>query len=90
MNVEYKKMSIQSLCLLLRDSNWSKPQIGATIGVTELQVYNYMSGKTLTPKVNVCKNVWDNIKVEGKPVLINVYNTPEELEQHYEIANKTV
>lgn len=53
-------------------------------GVTPLQVHYYKTGKTQQASPKVCMHVFKNIKVEGKPALIDTYDTPEDLQQAYD------
>lgn len=83
------KLSIQAFVNILEDKNWSRPQIAKTIGVTTYQVYCYSIGKTKTPGPKICMNIYKNVAIEGKKVLINAYNSYEDLEQHYNVEVKT-
>ena len=86
--MNYVKMKLTAVMSMLHTRNWTNPQIGKTIGVSTLQAHYYHIGKTLQPSAKVCKAIYDNIEVEGKQVLIDLYSTPEELIQHFNISMK--
>lgn len=79
------KLSIQAFVNILESKNWSRPQIAKTIGVTPYQVYLYSTGVTKTPGPKICMSIYKNINLEGEEVLINAYNSYEDLEQHYNV-----
>ena len=72
-------MNIKDLCKHLQDSGLSLEQIGELLGVSRLQVTNYLSGKTVNPKPQVAFNAWDNVLIEGEPVLLDQYKNPQHL-----------
>lgn len=82
------KLSLPSFIQILFSKNWTKPQIGRAIGVTPYQVYLYGKGTTKSPKAQVCMNIYTNIPIEGKNVVIDLYSSYEELLQHYKAETR--
>jgi len=77
-------MDLKSIVSLLHEQHYTNKDIGTMLGVTKLQVHYYHRGKTKTPSALVCKAIYDNVRFNGKPILIDLYKTPKELEIHYE------
>lgn len=82
---ELIKLSLPAYIKILETKNWSKPQIGASIGVTPYQVYLYGKGDTKRPRAVICMNIFNGVKIEGKNVLIDLYSSYEDLKDHYDI-----
>jgi len=80
---EFTHMSLAGLVSHLKGQGLSLNKQAKLWGVTSLQVHYYKTGKTKQANPEVCMNVYKNIKVEGKPVLINNYDSYEALEQAY-------
>ena len=81
--VDFKTMSAAELVTHLKDQGLSLSKQAPLWGVSKLQVHYYKTGYTRQPSPDVCMNVFKRIRVEGKPVLIDIYKTPEDLEQAY-------
>ena len=84
------KLKIVTLSLIgfievLLSKRWTKKQIAGKIGVSELQVHYYHNGTTKTPNPQVCKNILDKIKIDGHQVLVSLYDSVEDLEEHLEV-----
>lgn len=79
------RLSIKAVIAILDNKNWSRPQIAKVFGVTTMQVWLYYTGKTKTPGPKVCMNIYNNIKLEGTQVLIDIYETYKDLEEHYNL-----
>jgi len=84
----YVSKSIKDLCIQLNKDGLSQENIGKLIGVSRLQVTNYVTGKTKATKPRVAFNVWDNVKIEGLPVLLDTYKNPEHLLMTREMLEK--
>ena len=81
---EFKLMKLAELVNYLKGQGLSLNKQAKLWGVTPLQVHYYKSGKTKQANPGVCMHVYKNIKVEGKSVLIDNYDTPEALQQAYD------
>lgn len=79
---EWISLSLPAVMNILISTRWSKPQIAKAIGVTPLQVHYYSNGKTKVPNPQVCMNIFNNLTIEGKAPLLNIYKNYEELEAH--------
>lgn len=85
MNREILKLSLPAYVNILESKNFSKAQIAKSIGVTPYQIYLYRLGKTKCPRAVICMNIFNGPKIEGKSVLIDIYSTYQDLEEHYNI-----
>jgi len=83
--VELIKLSLPAFIKILESKNWSRPQIAKSIGVTPFQVYLYGIGKTKQPRAEICMNIFNGPKIEGKSVLLDLYTSYEDLKAHYDI-----
>ncbi len=83
MNEEFKSMGLSSLVRYLKGQGLSLAKQSKMWGVTPLQIHYYKTGKTKQANPGVCMHVFNNIKVENKPVLIDSYDTPDALRQAY-------
>lgn len=79
---EFISLSLPAVMAILISKRWSKPQIAKAIEVSPLQVHYYAIGKTKVPNAKVCMNIFNNITIEGKAPLVDVYKSYEELEEH--------
>ncbi len=77
------KLSLPAYIKILESKKWNRTQIGKSIGVTPFQVYLYGKGTTKQPKAEICMNIFNGTKIEGKSVLLDLYESYEELENHY-------
>ena len=53
-------------------------QLARVLGVTVDQIYKYSTGATTTCNDSVVDAFYDNLKIDGKPVLINYYESEEQ------------
>lgn len=53
-------------------------QLSKILGVTPDQVYKYGTGTTSTCNDSVVDAFYDNLTINGKPVLINYYESEEQ------------
>ena len=81
--VAVKRMAQSSVVRYLKGQGLSLSKQAPMWGVTSLQVHYYKTGKTKQANPEVCMNVFNNIKIEGLPVLLDFYETYEDLEQAY-------
>ncbi len=84
----YTSKSIKEVCIQLQKDGLSLDNIGKLLNVSRLQVNNYIIGKTKTPKPQVAFNIWDNVKLEGLPVLLDLYKNPEHLTMTRDMIEK--
>ena len=80
------KIEIGEMCSKLKDDGISLEQIGKLLGVSRLQVGNYIKGKTKVPKVNVCMNALENVVINGKPALTGPYVDEAHLRNTYAMS----
>lgn len=76
-------MSLSGLVTHLKSQGLSLEKQAPMWGVTKLQVHYYKTGHTQQASPKVCMHVYENIKVDGLPVLIDNYDTLEDLKQAY-------
>lgn len=82
------KVSMSTAIQLLYEQRYTNPQISNILGVTPLQVHYYAIGKTKVPKPEVCYKLYQNFKVDGKSLLLDIYKDFDDLKHHYDL-NKT-
>lgn len=56
----------------------SQKELATLLGVTPNQVYKYSIGITKSPGDKVINAFYDNIKIDGEPVLLDFYSSEEE------------
>ena len=78
--MEHQILNIKAICIRLSSDGLTHEQIGTLIGVSRLQIRNYISGKTKSPRPKVSFNIWDNVIIDGKRVITDNYLNPEHLE----------
>jgi hypothetical protein len=83
-NKNYKIVSLTTAINLIREQKLTDKMIGSIIGVTKLQVFYYSNGTTKSPAPKICKAIFDNFTINGEHLLVDLYDTYEELLQHYE------
>ena len=86
--MEYKVLNIKEICDKLCDDGLTHEQIGKLIGVSRLQVQNYITEKTKSPRPQVSFKIWDNIVIDGKKVITDNYKNPEHLQMTREMIEK--
>ena len=74
------KLTVQETANKLNEDGISLEKIGVLFGVSKLHVNNYMKGKTKNPKPNVCWNVYNNVIIDNKKVLVGPYVDAQHLE----------
>jgi len=84
---EFTHMSLSALVVHLKSQGLSLSKQAKLWGVTSLQVHYYKTGKTKQANPSVCMHVYENIKVDSLPVLIDIYKSPEDLQQAYDAYN---
>jgi hypothetical protein len=83
--LNYVRLPLKSAITLLQEKHYTNPIIAKSIGVTPLQVHYYHRGKTIKPSAIVCMRIFNSFKVNNKHILIDIYKTYEELEEHYKL-----
>ena len=84
--MKFVRKSIQEVVQYLNeDLNLSYPHISNILGVTELMCIHYKKGRHKSPKNKVCKRVWDRVEIKGCKVLIDTFNSPEDLMKSIEM-----
>ncbi len=78
-------MTAHKVVMRLHDQGLSYPKIALLLGCCTLQVHNYKSEKTKKPGIVVAMHIYANVKVEGKPVVVEPYGSKEALDQHWEL-----
>lgn len=59
-------------------SKLTMPQVARVLGVSSNQIYKYTTGYTTTCRDEVIDKIYDNFKISGEPILVNVFNDEEE------------
>ncbi len=85
---EFQTLSIKEICDRLHDDGLTHEQIGNLIGVSRLQVKNYIDEKTKEPRPQVSFNIWDNVILDGKKVVTDNYLNPEHLAMTRQMIEK--
>ena len=84
-----KKMTIKELTLHLKEEfGLSQPKIGKLLGVTPLMVHHYQKGKIVSPGPDVAFNIWKNIELDGEKVLLDTFDSENQLMQALEFHSK--
>lgn len=78
--METVKLPIKDVCTSLSKDGLTYEAIGNLIGVSRLQVANYISGKTKDPRPTVCFKVFKNVIIDNKKVLTGPYIDETHLE----------
>lgn len=78
---EFTPMGLSQLVCYLKGQGLSLNKQAKLWGVTPLQVHYYKTGKTKQANPGICMHVYENVKVQGKPVLIDTYASVEDLKQ---------
>ena len=86
--METTKTNISDLVTYLQTQGLSYEKQAPLFGVTPLQVRNYKTGFTKKPSVKVAWNVLTNVMQEGKPVLLEPFDTVEALEFAFQSWSK--
>lgn len=86
--MEVVKLTIKEVCIALQKDGIPMEDIGKLIGVSRLQIHNYVKGRTLNPKPRVCKKVFDNVVIDGKKVLVGPYQNEDHLHMTIEMLDK--
>lgn len=81
-------MSAGELANTLLERGVSLPKQSKLWGVTPLQLRNYRKGASETPRVDVAYNVLQNIKLDGKLVVISPYTSPDSVCEAYDMIKQ--
>lgn len=84
---DFTPMGLSELVRYLKGQGLSLSKQAKLWGVTPLQVHYYKTGKTKQANPAVCMHVFEHVKVKGLPVLIDTYDSPEDLKQAYNAYN---
>ncbi len=83
---DYIVLNLTTIITDHMNRNWTRPQLAKVLGVTPLQIHLYKNGTTKSPKPQVCKAIFDNLSIDGKQCLIDIYNSIEDLEKHLKVS----
>ena len=84
-----KKMTIQELTTYLKEEfGLSQPKIGELLGVSPLMVHHYQKGKVVSPNPQVAFAVWKNIELDGEKVLLDIFDSEDQLMQALKFHEK--
>jgi hypothetical protein len=83
--MEYVRIGLMEAIKELKNLRHTNPTIGEQLGVTPLQVHYYGTGKTKQPNPEVCMRFFTQFKLQGKHILLDLYEDVEDLTNHYDI-----
>ncbi len=85
-----KPISIKDLTNRLKeDFGLSQAKISKLLGVTPLMIHNYQKEKVKLPNQVVAFKIWDNITLDGEKVVLDIFDSEDQLLQAYSYHKKT-
>ena len=82
-----KVMSLQAIVQEYK-KHLTNQQLAKVLGVTPHQVYLYATGKTKYPRDEIVDRIYDTLRYEGEPVVLDIFRDEEEYLKHRKIREE--